>query len=237
MCDAYEGLGATSARVLQGSVDSKSELLLLLPLSCRKARAITMHLWLLLSAALAFVPQRSVPAIRGLQAVVEDIDALSFRELQAACKERGLPARGATDVLRERLREHLADAPSDAGTDDDAIDLDAALAADEAAFAEEELIAPDADPADDDDAAFDEEELIPPDAEADDDDAFAAQLDAFFAEEDEDADDAAESARRALKAARAPGPAAAAWADRLQGGTVVVDDDVFFFDFASPPAP
>ena len=67
-----------------------------------------MHLWLLLSAALAFVPQRSVPAIRGLQAVVEDIDALSFRELQAACKERGLPARGATDVLRERLREHLA---------------------------------------------------------------------------------------------------------------------------------
>ena len=84
-----------------------------------------MHLWLLLSAALAFVPQRSVPAIRGLQAVVEDIDALSFRELQAACKERGLPARGATDVLRERLREHLADAPSDT----DAIDLDAALAA------------------------------------------------------------------------------------------------------------
>ena len=57
-----------------------------------------MHLWLLLSAALAFVPQRSVPLIRGLQAVVEDIDALSFRELQAACKERGLPARGATDV-------------------------------------------------------------------------------------------------------------------------------------------
>ena len=44
-----------------------------------------MHLWLLLSAALAFVPQRSLPAIRGLQAVVEDIDALSFRELQAAC--------------------------------------------------------------------------------------------------------------------------------------------------------
>ena len=118
-----------------------------------------MHLWLLLSAALAFVPQRSVPAIRGLQAVVEDIDALSFRELQAACKERGLPARGATDVLRERLREHLADAPSDT----DAIDLDAALAADDdTAFAEEELIAPDADP-------------------ADDDDAFAAQLDALFA--------------------------------------------------------
>ena len=118
-----------------------------------------MHLWLLLSAALAFVPQRSVPAIRGLQAVVEDIDALSFRELQAACKERGLPARGATDVLRERLREHLADATSDT----DAIDLDAALAADDAAFDEEELIAPDADPADDDDAAFDEEELIAPD--------------------------------------------------------------------------
>ena len=166
-----------------------------------------MHLWLLLSAALAFVPQRSVPAIRGLQAVVEDIDALSFRELQAACKERGLPARGATDVLRERLREHLADAPSDT----DAIDLDAALAADDdTAFAEEELIAPDADPADDalaanDDTAFDEEELIAPDAEADDDDAFAAQLDAFFAEDDDDADDAAESARRALKAARAPG--------------------------------
>ena len=108
-----------------------------------------MHLWLLLSAALAFVPQRSVPAIRGLQAVVEDVDALSFRELQAACKERGLPARGATDVLRERLREHLADAPSDT----DAIDLDAALAADDdTAFAEEELIAPDADPADDDGA-------------------------------------------------------------------------------------
>ena len=147
-----------------------------------------MHLWLLLSAALAFVPQRSVPAIRGLQAVVEDVDALSFRELQAACKERGLPARGATDVLRERLREHLADAPSDAGTDDDAIDLDAALAADDAAFAEEELIAPDADPADDDDAAFDEEELIAPDAEADDDAAFAAQLDAFFAEDDDDDD-------------------------------------------------
>ena len=136
LCDAYEGLGATSARVLQGSVDSKSELLLLQPLSCQKTRATTMHLWLLLSAALAFVPQRSVPAIRGLQAVVEDIDALSFRELQAACKERGLPARGATDVLRERLREHLADAPSDAGTDDDAIDLDAALAADDAAFDE-----------------------------------------------------------------------------------------------------
>ena len=156
-----------------------------------------MHLWLLLSAALAFVPQRSVPARRGLQAVVEDIDALSFRELQAACKERGLPARGATDVLRERLREHLADAPSDAGTDDDAIDLDAALAAD-------------------DDTAFAEEELIAPDAEAaDDDDAFAAQLDALFAEDDDDddADDAAESARRALKAARAPGPAATAWAE------------------------
>ena len=101
-----------------------------------------MHLWLLLSAALAFVPQRSVPAIRGLQAVVEDIDALSFRELQAACKERGLPARGATDVLRERLREHLADAPSDAGTDADAIDLDATLAADDAVFAEDELAPP-----------------------------------------------------------------------------------------------
>ena len=153
-----------------------------------------MHLWLLLSAALAFVPQRSVPAIRGLQAVVEDVDALSFRELQAACKERGLPARGATDVLRERLREHLADAPSDAGTDDDAIDLDAALAADDAAFAEEELIAPDADPADDDDAAFADEDLIAPDADpADDEDAFAAQLDAFFAE-DEDADDADDAA-------------------------------------------
>ena len=51
--------------------------------------------------------------------------------------------------MRERLREHLADAPSDT----DAIDLDAALAADdEAAFAEEELIVPDAE-ADDDDAA------------------------------------------------------------------------------------
>ena len=188
-----------------------------------------MHLWLLLSAALAFVPQRSVPAIRGLQAVVEDIDALSFRELQAACKERGLPARGATDVLRERLREHLADAPSET----DAIDLDAALAADDdTAFAEEELIAPDADPADDaiaanDDTAFNEEELIAPDAEADDDDAFAAQLDAFFAEDDDDADDAAESARRALKAARAPGPAATAWAELVAalGGAAPEEDD------------
>ena len=165
-----------------------------------------MHLWLLLSAALAFVPQRSVPAIRGLQAVVEDIDALSFRELQVACKERGLPARGATDVLRERLREHLADAPSDT----DAIDLDAALAAD-------------------DDTAFAEEELIAPDAEADDDDAFAAQLDALFAEDDDDddADDAVESARRALKAARAPGPAAAAWAELVAalGGAAPEEDD------------
>ena len=171
-----------------------------------KGRATTMHLWLLLSAALAFVPQRSVPAIRGLQAVVEDIDALSFRELQAACKERGLPARGATDVLRERLREHLADAPSDT----DAIDLDAALAAD-------------------DETAFAEEELIAPDAEADDDDAFAAQLDALFAEDDDDADadDAAESARRALKAARAPGPAAAAWAELVAalGGAAPEEDD------------
>ena len=185
--------------------------LLLQPLSCNRARATTMHLWLLLSAALAFVPQRSVPAIRGLQAVVEDIDALSFRELQAACKERGLPARGATDVLRERLREHLADAPSDAGTDDDAIDLDAALAAD-------------------DDTAFAEEELIAPDAEAaDDDDAFAAQLDALFAEDDDDddADDAAESARRALKAARAPGPAATAWAELVAAldGAAPAEDD------------
>ena len=149
-CLREEALGATSERVVQGSVDSESKLLLLQRLSCQEARPTTMHLWLLLSAALAFVPQRSVPAIRGLQAVVEDIDALSFRELQAACKERGLPARGATDVLRERLREHLADAPSDAGTDADAIDLDAALAADDAAFAEEELIAPDAEAADDD---------------------------------------------------------------------------------------
>ena len=186
--------------------------LLLQPLSCNRARATTMHLWLLLSAALAFVPQRSVPARRGLQAVVEDIDALSFRELQAACKERGLPARGATDVLRERLREHLADAPSDAGTDDDAIDLDAALAAD-------------------DDTAFAEEELIAPDAEAaDDDDAFAAQLDALFAEDDDDdddADDAAESARRALKAARAPGPAATAWAELVAAldGAAPAEDD------------
>ena len=159
-----------------------------------------MHLWLLLSAALAFVPQRSVPAIRGLQAVVEDIDALSFRELQAACKERGLPARGATDVLRERLREHLADAPSDAGTDADAIDLAATLAADDAVFAEDELIAPDPSDAETDsidlaaalaveDAAFADEDLIAPDADpADDEDAFAAQLDAFFAEDDDDAD-------------------------------------------------
>ena len=182
--------------------------LLLQPLSCNRARATTMHLWLLLSAALAFVPQRSVPARRGLQAVVEDIDALSFRELQAACKERGLPARGATDVLRERLREHLADAPS---SDTDAIDLDAALAAD-------------------DDTAFAEEELIAPDAEAaDDDDAFAAQLDALFAEDDDDddADDAAESARRALKAARAPGPAATAWAELVAAldGAAPAEDD------------
>ena len=64
--------------------------LLLQPLSCNRARATTMHLWLLLSAALAFVPQRSLPAIRGLQAVIEDVDALSFRELQAACKELSL---------------------------------------------------------------------------------------------------------------------------------------------------
>lgn len=198
----------------------------------------------ILSAALAFAPQRSVPAIRPrLQAAVEDVEALSFRELQAACKERGLPARGATAVLRERLREHVAaDAPADAGTEVK-IDLDAALAAEYGSV--DELMALDADPADAFaeeatatdvvDPAYDDafaEDLRAADADsvdalfaealgaadadpADDDAAFAAQLDALFADqnEDDDADDALEAARRKLKAARAAGPAAAAWAD------------------------
>ena len=33
------------------------------------------------------------------------LSALSYRELQAECKARGLPASGKTEVLRQRLEE------------------------------------------------------------------------------------------------------------------------------------
>ena len=37
--------------------------------------------------------------------IVERLSALSYRELQAECKARGLPASGKTEVLRQRLEE------------------------------------------------------------------------------------------------------------------------------------
>jgi hypothetical protein len=37
------------------------------------------------------------------------ISALSYRELQAKCKELGLSARGKTDVLRKNLNDYLND--------------------------------------------------------------------------------------------------------------------------------
>ena len=45
----------------------------------------------------------------------EEILALSYRELQKACKEAGLPSGGSTEVLRERLRNPP---PSNADKDD-----------------------------------------------------------------------------------------------------------------------
>ena len=36
-------------------------------------------------------------------------DTLDYRELQKACVERGLPAKGKTEVLRQQLKDFLSD--------------------------------------------------------------------------------------------------------------------------------
>ena len=76
------------------------------------------------TAVTGFIPSpnsfalNSLPNARGLSvcAAPQDIDLenasavgkLSFRELQSACKEKGLPAVGNTATLRSRLLETLS---------------------------------------------------------------------------------------------------------------------------------
>ena len=55
--------------------------------------------------------QHRVPCATRLCAV-GDINAMSYRELQAACKAQGLGAKGKTDELRERLLAAVSDAPA-----------------------------------------------------------------------------------------------------------------------------
>ncbi|KAH8044142.1 endonuclease [Aureococcus anophagefferens] len=83
----------------------------------------------------AFAPHRRAHASL-LRAATADLDALSYRELQAACKAAKLPAKGAAAVLRERLRDAAPEDAAPKAVDvavaaGAAVDVDAAVAADD----------------------------------------------------------------------------------------------------------
>ena len=44
-----------------------------------------------------------------MEDVVPDLAAMNYRELQKACKDLGLPARGKTEVLRKQLEDYYND--------------------------------------------------------------------------------------------------------------------------------
>ncbi|KAH8049098.1 endonuclease [Aureococcus anophagefferens] len=162
----------------------------------------------------AFAPHRRAHASL-LRAATADLDALSYRELQAACKAAKLPAKGAAAVLRERLRDAAPEDAAPMAVDvavaaGAAVDVDAAVAADDddAVFA---ALLGDADgvaaaPDDDDDDFF--AALL---AGGDDEDYVAAAL----ATAADAAVDGVADARRALSAEARSGSASrirAAWA-------------------------
>ena len=164
----------------------------------------------------AFAPHRRAHASL-LRAATADLDALSYRELQAACKAAKLPAKGAAAVLRERLRDA---APEDAAP----MAVDVAVAAGAAVDVDAAVAA------DDDDAVFaallgDADAGVAAAAPDDDDEDFFAALLAGGDDEDyvaaalataaDAAVDGVADARRALSAEARSGSASrirAAWA-------------------------
>ncbi|KAK7240513.1 endonuclease [Aureococcus anophagefferens] len=177
-----------------------------------------------LSTTHAFAPHRRAHASL-LRAATADLDALSYRELQAACKAAKLPAKGAAAVLRERLRDAAPEDAAPMAVDvavaaGAAVDVDAAVAADDddavfAALLGDATLARAAAPDDDDDDFF--AALL---AGGDDEDYVAAAL---ATAADAAVDGVAGRAARARRAARSGSASRirAAWArfaDACDGG-------------------
>ena len=155
-------------------------------------------------ASAPWTPIMCAPAL-----LPEDIEAMAYRDLQAACKEHGLGARGKADELREKLNSHFVAAA--ASSDGSAAPASQPLHPEDPLGAEETF---------DDDAAADESAVVDPSHELiDETDAFDDDLFDQFLSELSDPFDGLDAAPDASEArASSPPQQAVATSDGGSGG-------------------